>query len=70
MWSQCPQTSTTLSERPLVEQRGLTLVPIRVYFNERGLAKIRIGLCRGKKLHDKRQDLKKKDADREMRRGR
>jgi SsrA-binding protein len=51
-----------------VNQKGLTLVPLEVFFNERGIAKIRLGLCRGKKLHDKRQDLKKKDADREMKR--
>lgn len=53
-----------------VTQKGLTIVPLEVFFNERGLAKIRIGLCRGKKLHDKRQDLKKKDAEREMKRAR
>ena len=51
-----------------VNQKGLTLVPLEVFFNERGIAKIRLGLCRGKKLHDKRQDLKRKDADREMKR--
>lgn len=53
-----------------VNQKGLTIVPLEIYFNERGLAKVSIGLCRGKRLHDKRQDLKKKDADREMKRAR
>lgn len=45
----------------LVEQKGLTLVPLRVYFKS-GRAKLEIGLARGKKLFDKRQDVKSKDA--------
>jgi SsrA-binding protein len=53
-------------------EKGLTLVPLKVYFNARGLAKVQLGLCRGKKLHDKREALKKADTrreiDREMRR--
>lgn len=53
-----------------VMQKGLTLVPLEVYFNERGLAKLLLGLCRGKKLHDKRRDIKERDARREMRRSR
>ncbi|MEE2887598.1 MAG: SsrA-binding protein SmpB [Planctomycetota bacterium] len=53
-----------------VMQKGLTLVPLEVYFNERGLAKLLLGLCRGKKLHDKRRDIKERDARREMRRQR
>ena len=56
-----------------VTQKGLTLVPLKMYFNERGLVKVLIGLARGKKLHDKRQDLKKRDdrraMDRAQRRG-
>ena len=43
-------------------QKGLTLVPLRMYFNVRGIAKVELGLCKGKKLHDKREDLKKRDA--------
>lgn len=50
-----------------VTQKGLTLVPLDVYFNERGLAKLTLALCKGKKTKDKREDLKKKDARREMR---
>ncbi|MEE9126312.1 MAG: SsrA-binding protein SmpB [Planctomycetota bacterium] len=50
-----------------VTQKGLTLVPLEVYFNERGLAKVTLALCRGKRTQDKRQDLKKKEARREMR---
>ena len=49
-----------------ITQKGLTLVPIKIFFNDRGLAKCQIGLARGKKLHDKRQDHKKRDAKREM----
>jgi SsrA-binding protein len=47
-------------------EKGLTLVPLKVYFNARGLAKVLLGLCRGKKLHDKRESLKKADSQREM----
>ena len=49
-------------------QKGLTLVPLKVYFNARGFAKIELALCKGKKLYDKRQDLKKRETDLEMRR--
>lgn len=50
-----------------VEQQGLTLVPLDIYFR-RGIAKTTIALVRGKKLHDKRDDLRKRDAEREMER--
>lgn len=50
------------------KERGLTLVPLRVYFTDRGIAKCVIGLCKGKQSHDKRQTLKKNDAKREMQR--
>lgn len=49
-------------------ERGLTLVPLRVYFNDRGLAKCVMGLVKGKKLHDKRETMKKRDADRGLQR--
>lgn len=49
-----------------VEQKGLTLVPLRIYFNERGLAKLTIGVVRGKKVADKREDLKARDDQREI----
>ena len=55
------------------KERGLTLVPLKVYFNH-GLAKIELGLARGKKTYDRRESLKEKDAqmqiDRAMRRRR
>jgi SsrA-binding protein len=50
----------------LAHEKGLTLVPLKVYFNPRGIAKVLIGLCRGKKMHDKRETLKKADSEREM----
>ena len=49
-------------------QRGLTLVPLKVYFNNRGYAKIEIALCKGKKLYDKREDVKRRDQNLEVRR--
>jgi SsrA-binding protein len=48
------------------QEKGLTIVALKLFINSRGLAKIDIGLARGKKLHDKREDLKKKDTKREM----
>jgi len=50
-----------------VEEKGLTLVPLEIYF-ARGYAKVRLALARGKKLHDKREALKRKQLDREARR--
>ena len=46
--------------------KGLTLIPLRMYINDRGLAKVDIALARGKKLYDKRHDIAKRDADRRM----
>ena len=48
-----------------VERDGMTIVPLRMYFNERGRAKIELALARGKKLHDKRETEKKRSWDRE-----
>ncbi len=53
-----------------LEQRGFTLVPLRIYFNARGFAKIELGLARGKRQYDKRKTIaerqQKKDVDRSM----
>lgn len=49
-------------------QQGLTLVPLKIYINEDGRAKMEIATCRGKKLYDKRADIAKRDADRRMQR--
>ncbi len=51
-----------------VDQKGHTLVPLRIYFNARGIAKVELGVCVGKRQHDKRQSMKARDADREVRR--
>ncbi|AHC73549.1 ssrA-binding protein [Candidatus Endolissoclinum faulkneri L5] len=48
----------------MVRQKGYTLVPISIYFNDRGIAKLQIGLARGKKIIDKRQEIKKRDWER------
>ena len=48
-----------------VEREGMTIVPLRLYFNDRGRAKIEIALGKGKKLHDKRETLKKRSWERE-----
>ena len=52
--------------KPKTEQKGLTLVPLAIYFNERGIAKVSLGLAVGKKVADKRQDLKARDHKREI----
>lgn len=52
-----------------VEQKGLTLVPLHIYFNARGLAKVTIALVRGKNVADKRQAMKARDQQREIQRG-
>jgi SsrA-binding protein len=48
-----------------VDREGMTIVPLRLYFNERGRAKIEIALARGKKLHDKRETERKRSWERE-----
>ena len=48
------------------KETGLTIVPFRLFLNEKGFAKLRIALARGKKEYDKRETLKQKDAKREM----
>ena len=48
------------------KESGLTIVPLRLFINERGLAKMELALAKGKKQHDKRETLKQKDARREM----
>jgi SsrA-binding protein len=48
-----------------IQRQGMALVPLKLYFNARGIAKIQLGLGRGKKLHDKRETEKKRDWDRQ-----
>ncbi len=52
--------------KPQVEQKGLTLIPVRAYFNERGIAKIEIAVARGKAHADKRQAIREREHRREM----
>jgi SsrA-binding protein len=49
-----------------VEEKGLTLVPLRLFINERGLAKLELAVARGKKLHDKRSAVREREVKREL----
>lgn len=51
-----------------VDRQGMTLVPLKVYFNDRGIAKLELGLAKGKKLHDKRETSKERDWNRDKQR--
>ncbi len=50
----------------LLTQRGGTIIPTRIYINKRGLVKVEIALGQGKKLYDKRDDIKRRESDRQM----
>jgi len=54
------------SLRKSVETKGLTIVPLKLFTNEKGMAKLDIGLCRGKKTYDKRESLKEQDTKRDL----
>jgi len=47
-----------------IKEKGYTLVPLSLYFNHKNIAKLKLGLAKGKKLHDKREDIKKRDWER------
>ena len=49
-----------------VRNTGLTIIPLRLFINQRGLAKLEIALCKGKKLHDKRETIKKREDKRRL----
>lgn len=51
-----------------MKEKGFTIIPLRIFFNDKGLAKMEIGLGKGKKLHDKRESIKSRDVEREMKR--
>jgi SsrA-binding protein len=51
-----------------MKEKGLTLIPLRIWFNEKGYAKVQVGLARGKKLHDKRDSIKARETEREIKR--
>lgn len=50
----------------LVQQRGNTLIPLKVYFTERGYAKVELGVCRRKRLYDKKEKILKKEEERKI----
>jgi SsrA-binding protein len=51
-----------------LKEKGYTLVPLRIFLNDKRLMKIEIGLAKGKKMHDKRETIRQKDVEREMKR--
>jgi SsrA-binding protein len=51
-----------------LKEKGYTLIPLLIFLNDKNLVKVEIGLGKGKKLHDKRETIKKRDVEREMKR--
>lgn len=51
-----------------MKEKGYTIVPLRIFISKNGFAKVEIGLAKGKKLHDKRESIKTREADREIKR--
>jgi len=51
-----------------IKERGYTIIPLRLFINEKGLAKIEIGLAKGKKLYDKRESIRQRETERELKR--
>lgn len=51
-----------------LKEQGFTIVPLRLFFNEKNIAKVEIGVAKGKKLHDKRETIKQRESDRELKR--
>ena len=51
-----------------LKEKGYTLIPLLIFFNDKNLIKVEIGLGKGKKLHDKRETIKKRDVEREINR--
>ncbi len=49
-----------------IEAKGMTLIPLNIHLNNTGLIKVMIGLCKGKKTHDKRETIKKRDQERDI----
>jgi SsrA-binding protein len=49
-----------------VQAKGLTIIPLKLFTNEKGMAKLQIGLCKGKKTYDKRESLKEQDTKRDL----
>jgi len=51
-----------------LKEKGYTLIPLRIFFSEKNLAKIEIGLAKGKKIHDKRESIKRREMERDVKR--
>jgi SsrA-binding protein len=51
-----------------IKEKGYSIVPLRIFFNEKGIAKLEIGLGKGKRLYDKRETIRQRDTEREMKR--
>lgn len=51
-----------------LQQKGLTLIPLKAFFNNKGVLKLELGLAKGKKLHDKRESIKARDTQRQLQR--
>jgi SsrA-binding protein len=51
-----------------LKDKGYTVIPLKIFFSEKGYAKIKIGLAKGKKMHDKRASIKERESDREIKR--
>ena len=51
-----------------LKEKGYTLIPLRIFLNDKNLVKVEIGLAKGKKLHDKRETIRQRDVDREIKR--
>ena len=49
-----------------MQERGLSLIPLKMYFNDRGIAKVELGLAKGKQHSDQRRDIKKREAERQI----
>lgn len=50
-----------------IKQKGMTIIPMSLYFNHKGIAKILVGIAKGKKIHDKRETIKRRESEREKR---
>lgn len=51
-----------------IKERGYTIIPLRIFLNDKGLAKMEIALAKGKKIYDKRESIKRRESDREINR--
>ncbi len=51
-----------------IKEKGYTIIPLKIFFNEKNLAKLEIGLGKGKKVHDKRETIKKREVERDIKR--